>query len=52
MRAGLAEYDAVLVATDHDAVDYPLLAEHARLIIDTRNAFGRRQLSNDRIVKA
>jgi UDP-N-acetyl-D-glucosamine dehydrogenase len=49
---GLAEYDAVLVATDHDAVDYPLLAEHARLIIDTRNAFGRRQLANDRIVKA
>jgi UDP-N-acetyl-D-glucosamine dehydrogenase len=31
-------YDAVLVATDHDGVDYDGLAQHARLVIDTRNA--------------
>ena len=30
--------DAVLIATDHDAVDYGLLAGHADLVIDTRNA--------------
>jgi UDP-N-acetyl-D-glucosamine dehydrogenase len=47
----VAAYDAVLVSTDHDAVDWPLLAEHARLIVDTRNAFARRGLSG-RIVKA
>ena len=28
----------VLIATDHDAVDYKRLAGRARLIVDTRNA--------------
>ena len=32
------EYDAVLIATDHDDVDYTELAEHCNLIVDTRNA--------------
>ena len=45
-------YDAVLVSTDHDAVDYALLAAHARLIVDTRNAFARRDLGSDKVVKA
>ena len=40
----LAGADAVLISTDHDAVDYALIGEHARLIVDTRNAFGRRGL--------
>lgn len=29
-------YDAVVILTDHRAVDYALLASHARLIVDTR----------------
>jgi UDP-N-acetyl-D-glucosamine dehydrogenase len=45
-------FDAVLIATDHDAVDYAALARWAPLIIDTRNAFARRNLESDRIVKA
>jgi UDP-N-acetyl-D-glucosamine dehydrogenase len=36
---GVAQYDLVLVVTQHRAVDYPLVARHARLIVDTRNAF-------------
>ena len=36
----LGEYDAVLIATDHDAVDWAMIAEHASLVIDTRNALG------------
>ena len=48
----VAGFDAVLVATDHDAVDYRALAEWAPLIVDTRNAFGRRGLSGANIVKA
>jgi UDP-N-acetyl-D-glucosamine dehydrogenase len=36
--AALRKYDAVLIATHHRAVDYTLLARHARLIVDTRNA--------------
>jgi len=34
----LSSQDCVLVVTDHDAVDYHLIAEHSRLVIDTRNA--------------
>lgn len=50
--ASLPSFDAVVVATDHDAVDYALVAGCARLVIDTRNIFARRQISSDNIVKA
>jgi UDP-N-acetyl-D-glucosamine dehydrogenase len=44
--------DAVLIATDHDGVDYALIAEHAQLVIDTRNAMERQGVANERVVKA
>jgi UDP-N-acetyl-D-glucosamine dehydrogenase len=50
--AAIAECDAILVATDHDDVDYRLIAEHARLIIDTRNVFERNKMIGRRIIKA
>ncbi|MCK4910292.1 MAG: nucleotide sugar dehydrogenase [Thermodesulfovibrionales bacterium] len=34
---GLASYDCVLVATDHSEYDPGFIAEHARLVVDTRN---------------
>jgi UDP-N-acetyl-D-glucosamine dehydrogenase len=34
----IASYDAVLVATAHAAFDFAMIAEHARLIVDSRNA--------------
>ncbi|MFN4243660.1 MAG: nucleotide sugar dehydrogenase [Tepidisphaerales bacterium] len=43
----LSGYDAVVVATNHSSYDWQLIADHARLIIDTRNALrnvtGRRE---------
>ena len=43
----LAGYDCVLVATNHAAYDWQLVADHAKLIVDTRNALkdvaGRRE---------
>lgn len=33
-----AAYDAVLLCTDHDNVDYAAIAAHCDLVIDTRNA--------------
>lgn len=36
--ASLSEYDLVLVATNHKAVDVALVAEHSRLVVDSRNA--------------
>jgi len=34
----LAGYDAVVLVTDHSALDYDLILEHARIVIDTRGA--------------
>ncbi len=34
----LAEYDAVLIATHHKAYNWQQIADHAKLIVDTRNA--------------
>jgi UDP-N-acetyl-D-glucosamine dehydrogenase len=48
----LAGYDAVLISTDHDSVDYAAIQTGAKLIVDTRNAMERRGLSGDTIVKA
>jgi UDP-N-acetyl-D-glucosamine dehydrogenase len=36
-----SNYDAILLCTDHDKVDYAAIAEHADLIVDTRNVFAR-----------
>lgn len=47
-----ADYDAVLIVTDHDSVDYAALARHARVIVDTRNACRRAGVLGDRIEKA
>lgn len=47
----LRGFDAVLISTDHDAVDYGLLAD-AKLVVDTRNAMARHGLSGANIVKA
>ncbi len=38
-RDTVARQDAVLIITHHSAVDYQALAEHARLIVDTRGVF-------------
>ena len=50
--ADIARYAAVLIATDHDAVDYRMVVEHAKVIVDTRNVCARAGLHGDNIVKA
>ncbi|WP_438617337.1 nucleotide sugar dehydrogenase [Oryzifoliimicrobium ureilyticus] len=48
----LADYDAVLVATDHDDIDYKMIAAVAPLVVDTRNVFAKLGLNLPHIVKA
>lgn len=48
----VSSYDAVLIATDHDAVDYKDLVKHAKLVVDTRNACVRANAFADNVVKA
>lgn len=51
-EAALKDFDAVVVATDHDAIDYQTIADHAPLIVDTRNVFGRLGLDRETVLKA
>jgi UDP-N-acetyl-D-glucosamine dehydrogenase len=48
--ANLANYDAVLIATDHDDVDWPHVVAQSKLVIDTRNVCGK--IESDKIVRA
>ena len=50
----LRAMDCVLILTDHDAVDYGMLSEHATLVVDTRNAMASVPMSKRRarVVKA
>jgi UDP-N-acetyl-D-glucosamine dehydrogenase len=48
----VGSFDAVVIATDHDNVDYEAIARVAPLIVDTRNAFARRGIESHAIVKA
>lgn len=48
----LAGYDAALICTDHDAVDYADLVVHCPLVVDTRNATRNVTEGRERIVKA
>ncbi len=50
--ARVANYDVVLIVTDHDSIDYKGLAENARLIIDTRNACARAGAVGPNIARA
>ncbi len=51
-RDVLAGFDAAVIATDHDGVDYKALCAAARLVIDTRNACARAGIVSDTVVKA
>jgi UDP-N-acetyl-D-glucosamine dehydrogenase len=45
--------DCVIIVTDHSQIDYKRITEHARLIVDTRNAINRdlRRESKARIIR-
>lgn len=48
--AHLAAFEAVLIVTDHDAVDYAALVDGSTLVVDTRYACARRGVVSDKIV--
>jgi UDP-N-acetyl-D-glucosamine dehydrogenase len=47
----LASYDAAVVCTAHAGIDWNLVADHSRLVIDTRNVLSNAGVSR-RVVKA
>ncbi|MGA8727253.1 MAG: UDP binding domain-containing protein, partial [Terracidiphilus sp.] len=45
----LAQYDAVVIVTDHTSYDYNFIVEQAQLVVDTRNA--TRSIDSPKIVR-
>jgi UDP-N-acetyl-D-glucosamine dehydrogenase len=50
--ATLKRYDCVVVATHHSAYDWQMIADNAKLIVDTRNALREVKGKRDHIVRA
>ena len=44
-------YDAVVIATAHTGIDYAQLVADAHLVVDLRNAAGRRGIRDDKVWK-
>ena len=38
-KENIQSYDCIIVATNHDDFDYPTIAKHAKLIVDTRGVY-------------
>jgi UDP-N-acetyl-D-glucosamine dehydrogenase len=51
-EAVVTGFDAAVICTDHDTVDYRGLVEWSRLVIDTRNVCARHGLTGEHVVKA
>jgi UDP-N-acetyl-D-glucosamine dehydrogenase len=50
--AALRGYDCVLISTNHSGYDWPMIAQNAALIVDTRNAMAGVGGSKGNVVKA
>jgi UDP-N-acetyl-D-glucosamine dehydrogenase len=48
----LRDFAAALICTDHDGVDYRLVAECCPLVVDTRNACAHAGIAAASVVKA
>lgn len=48
----LSAADCVVIVTDHEIIDWQSIADHAGLVVDTRNAMQRTNISVARVVKA
>ncbi len=52
LEQGVAEADVVVIATDHDSIDYQKLVRDAKLVIDSRNATKNVTFGRDKIKSA
>ncbi|QOV92129.1 nucleotide sugar dehydrogenase [Humisphaera borealis] len=51
-EATLASYDCVIVSTHHSAFNWQTIADHSKLIVDTRNALSKVRGPREHIVSA
>ncbi|MFC1807649.1 nucleotide sugar dehydrogenase [Candidatus Omnitrophota bacterium] len=50
-KVTLKKYDIVILATDHAKFRYKMIANAAKLILDTRNIFAKKGIVSERIIK-
>jgi len=48
----IKEYDAIVIITDHENINYDLIGEHASLVIDTRNVMSKVKKPKAKIIMA
>ena len=48
----LKNYDCIVITTNHSTFDYDMILEHAKLIVDTRNALKLKGIVNGKVYKA
>jgi UDP-N-acetyl-D-glucosamine dehydrogenase len=46
------QYDAVVIVTDHEGVDYQMLLENCSLVVDTRNATAQYRKPSHKVIQA
>ena len=51
-KSKLKSFDAAIILTDHDDIDYVALASEIPVIVDTRNAMARKNLASDKVFPA
>ena len=51
-EATLKSFDALVIATDHDGIDYESIVKWSPLTVDTRNVLDRLGLLRDTVIKA
>lgn len=51
-EAAFSGFDAVVICTDHDSIDYRRLVDWSRMVVDTRNACARNGIVAEHVVKA
>lgn len=51
-KSKLKNFDAAVILTDHDDIDYALVASEIPVIVDTRNVMARNKLASDSVFPA
>jgi UDP-N-acetyl-D-glucosamine dehydrogenase len=51
-RELVASSDAVIIVTDHSDIDYGMILDHAKLVVDTRNATARHRRPEHKVILA
>ncbi len=49
-KKNLLNFDASMIVTDHDNIDYNLLVKHSKFVIDTRGVMYKKKLNFDNVI--